>query len=126
MKFLIALSTGLLGLVLALPAARANEEANDLRPGNLCYGEYYGRYSNGVDAVFDLHGNWIEVRLNGFVFKGPMNCRSRGFDGTLNFRVRSAAIPGLVTGRGTISMERDGRAHLGVRQNNGLLFSGAR
>jgi len=117
----------LFGLMLALATYASSAQADEgFYPGPLCWGEYYGQYSNGVRAVASLHGNWVELRMNGFIFKGNMNCNGRQHEANLRFRASSPALPGQVIGRGTISFERDGRAHIGFSQNNGLLFSGVR
>lgn len=117
----------ILGLILAaaayVPSAHADEDSFH---SQLCFGEYYGQYSNGVQAVADLRGDWIELRLNGFIFKGQLECHGRYREAHLRFWANSPALPGEVVGEGTISFERDGRAHIGFSQNNGLLFSGVR
>lgn len=124
MKVLMAVFALVLAFAANIPSAHADDGFHPSNP--LCFGEYYGRYSNGVDAVAGLNGRWVELRMNGFIFKGPMECHGRGYEAHLRFWASNPGIPGEVYGEGTISFERDGRAHIGFSQNNGLLFSGIR
>jgi hypothetical protein len=96
---------------------------------DLCYGAFYGSFSNGVRATLFLPGyfNQGSIQIQGGAeFTGYMECRNYGNRAEIFFRMQTQMVPGLVEGRGEIEMNYDGRAFLRVRQNNGLEFFATR
>lgn len=130
MKKIKTLATMAIVACAALSSAYA-DQARPPRPprpphgrGGLCEGTYTGMYSNGVRGSITLDGRRVVAVLNGqHVFTGWGDCRERFGRADVHFRITN---PGPAQGDGTIRAGRDGRDHMRVHINNGLVFNGVR